>query len=539
MRLITLLLCCLAYGICAQPVDHLWLENDVLRVRINADGRLFCDDTSGAFWVRQAQRPDAWVNVMRAAGLWLGGLDAGGNLLLSAQTYGPHQSDFVPGCRGLAKMPVTMWKVTKADIEAHLQDFRADSVVDNPLPSIYGWPGANNRFFGYYNGFNQPEDLFAPFLDPNWNGQYEPDLGEIPGPVFDRGFLFPIPHEMIFWVFHNDVPPALTTAPALPIQGSGEAFVFNCPESTLLYNSVFVAHRWNSAYEERVDTTVASLFVDADLGGADGDYHGMVDFNNTYFVYNANEPNTQWPNADQSVMLVRNVSAPFTYKDGDTTPSRLMPIGGDEAPPRIGMPVQDFEFYNYQTGTWRDGSPLTIGGNGYDGNSPAESAFPGMPGNESEWSEWSAHNPPGDRRGLINYYTGDNFKKGMINCALHAFTLWPSKQATIAEQLKAYQDEYEMLYSNFYCCIDPIVPPPGYSTSCTQLNLPALPTPELLQVYPNPATDLIRIWHAGACEAPRPAGQGGGHRAGRQAAYRYSASSSRSACGHLLGRNGE
>jgi len=31
----------------AQVTDHAWLETSQLKVRVNADGRLFCDDEKG------------------------------------------------------------------------------------------------------------------------------------------------------------------------------------------------------------------------------------------------------------------------------------------------------------------------------------------------------------------------------------------------------------------------------------------------------------------------------------------------------------
>jgi hypothetical protein len=76
-----LLVCCLcqAWGH-AQASDHVWLETSQLKVRVNADGRLFCDDEKGAFLVPNG---DTVTTLMRGASLWFSGIDQGLNLSMS------------------------------------------------------------------------------------------------------------------------------------------------------------------------------------------------------------------------------------------------------------------------------------------------------------------------------------------------------------------------------------------------------------------------------------------------------------------------
>jgi hypothetical protein len=146
----------------AQGADHVWLETSQLKVRINADGRLFCDDEKGAFLVPYG---DSMVTLMRGAGFWFGGMDPGNNLIISAQTPDPVLTDFAAGTIDVPNSG-KVWKVTQAEILAHRQDYLDNWVIDNPIPSVFGWPAAGSNTFNQINGFNWLGAQF-PFYDDN------------------------------------------------------------------------------------------------------------------------------------------------------------------------------------------------------------------------------------------------------------------------------------------------------------------------------------------------------------------------------------
>ncbi|MEX0747057.1 MAG: hypothetical protein WD275_03585, partial [Rhodothermales bacterium] len=63
------------------------------------------------------------------------------------------------------------------------------------------------------------------------------------------------------------------------------------------------------------------------------------------------------------------------------------------------------EMYGYLRGIWRDGLPVTVGGNGYGGSIPTDFMFPGNP--PAFWSEYNTdgngtQNSPADRRFLLS-----------------------------------------------------------------------------------------------------------------------------------------
>ena len=68
--------------------------------------------------------------------------------------------------------------------------------------------------------------------------------------------------------------------------------------------------------------------------------------------------------------------------------------------PGMTDPSTATEFYNYLTGRWRDGTPFTFGGSGYEPGSRRNTnfAFPDAPNNPAGWSMCSANLPCGDRR---------------------------------------------------------------------------------------------------------------------------------------------
>ena len=67
-----------------------------------------------------------------------------------------------------------------------------------------------------------------------------------------------------------------------------------------------------------------------------------------------------------------------------------------------GNPETAPHYYGYMSGTWKDGTPFTAGGNGYGGAVTSNYMFPSDPASASTeaWSECTEENEPADRRFL-------------------------------------------------------------------------------------------------------------------------------------------
>jgi hypothetical protein len=96
------------------------------------------------------------------------------------------------------------------------------------------------------------------------------------------------------------------------------------------------------------------------------------------------------PPAQGAMFLNQKMSA-FMYFNNSTS--------GPMGDPRISA-----EYYYYLQGKWRDGTPLTSGGTGYDPESTdyTNFAYSGNPVTGSGWTEVGEENIPGDRRGILS-----------------------------------------------------------------------------------------------------------------------------------------
>jgi hypothetical protein len=203
------LLCKSAFSqACVVSTDTAHLDVNNARVILQASGDFFWDRSDGGYLVPKSDPSQPQTGVIFAGGLWLGGLDPGGNLKIAAQTYGASggNSDWWPGPldtdEGITNANICndfdkLWKVERSEIVAHIADFASDGDIDGPVPQrILEWPARDNPQSLTANGFALPQGHeLAPFVDRNNNGKYEPILGDYPKVPGDQA---------IWWVFNDE-----------------------------------------------------------------------------------------------------------------------------------------------------------------------------------------------------------------------------------------------------------------------------------------------------------------------------------------------
>jgi hypothetical protein len=137
-----------------------------------------------------------------------------------------------------------------------------------------------------------------------------------------------------------------------------------------------------------------AMWVDADLGCSDDDYIGCDTSKSLMYIYNQDQVDGQ-PGATcaggiatygSNIPLlgvdyfrgpkgVRSVPDTFTVDPDDFVDEEYelgmnsfmyYNRGGGNWPAATVDPSAPNEYYNYITGTWRDGTPLTDGGSGYN-----------------------------------------------------------------------------------------------------------------------------------------------------------------------------
>ena len=424
------------------------------------------------------------------AGIWIGGVDPGGNLKLARQDYvsAPQNSNYYPGplndqgllipnaCQDWDKV----FYVTAAQITAHRADFADDGLVQNKQPTIYGWPGRGNPEFEALNGFALPNSFksLAPFFDVNNDGVYHPDAGDFPC-VQLRGFDAFVPAEFVWAVFNSMKPTnALTFTPQIEVQLT--AWTFGCTDNPALNNAVFTAHKVINSQVEAIDSAFFGIWTDFDLGCYTDDYMGCHPASSTFFAYNANSNDS-------------NNCAGMPYASFGANP----PV---QAATFLNKPMHSFlpsslslsngstpsATYNALTGRWFDGLPITPSGTGYNPSASIATAtnfaFSGDPREANQWSMRSAHIPLDDFKCMASVELVD-FLPGAVE---EIVTVWSTYNQG-GDYLSNYQTmlngvtEIQALYDT------------KFTSVCNAISATQSPALANFGVQPNPATTEINI----------------------------------------------
>lgn len=445
---------------------------------------------------QQTPQGDKWVTVVQDAGLWFGGVDPAQNLLLSVQKFEPRETDFRAGLPNLPKS-ARFWQISFDEISQHILDYSEDAVIDQPIEAIFSWPVRGNPFFRKYNGFDLPLDYngcYSNFVDHNHNGVYEPNLGEYPyypGPGGGYGPYFA--DQITAFFFHTDSFTLEFPNPGFPVIGIGYAFTFKCPASPLFENSIFFSWNWKITNFERTDSCQVGLYLNPDIGNPNDDYHGS-DWN-TYFVYNSDSLYDAGLETPPPIFSLKIIQNPLDNSGNYVSPPRVMPMTkpyANDASILLPMtfPKLPHEFFRYLTGAWRDGRPLSIGGNGYNFNAETTTmAYPGNPFEPGLWTEVNAQNPGGDRRALLSW----DYQKSLPGSMQHlsyALTVHPNEGNSISNLKKFNNTFFEL--SKMRNLMDGLGTNLGLDSSCATRPWPRF-NQFIVRPYPNPVSDILNI----------------------------------------------
>lgn len=397
---------------CANAQSQIDIHGNNIQARILNGGDLFTDFANAQFFPNPD--PNSLDNpaTIFAAGLWMGGVDPGGNLKLAAVDYRSSNShDYFPGplypdgttdathCANWDKH----FRITGDEIAA----FRAAlpltaNELKTQFPSLAAWPGQGNPYFSSVWGYDLPNtgQALAPFFDLDADGNYDPLKGDYPA-VQLRGMAAFVPAEIVWCVF-NDAGGAHTNSFGKPLQVEVQLTVwaFDCADNPVLNNTLFTSHKIINRATENTDSTFVGIWVDLDLGCSSDDYLGCNPALNTMFGYNQDAVDGQPANICQGTPTFPG-DAPvqsITFLNHPLHKFIAPNNSGIGNPPGTSDPIAPFEFYNYLSGSWRDGSPVTYGGNGYGGNTPVGHLYPNDPSDPNGWSMCTASLPLSDRR---------------------------------------------------------------------------------------------------------------------------------------------
>jgi hypothetical protein len=415
------------------------------------------------------------ISVLYAGALWMGGTDPAGNLKMAAIRFRQLGNDYWPGpltndgaastTSDICQQYDRFWRTTQQQSRLHnlwwsrINDNDPDNDNDPPfdenpyvIPEVFfEWPGNGD--------ISRNQDLIlGPFFDQNDDGIYDPEQGDYPwydlnGTIDCRNQRRedPVPlfgDENLFYIF-NDNGNIHSESGGEPIgmEVRAQAFAFSSNDeinSMTFYNYVLINQGSLS-----LENTYFGQWVDFDLGTAVDDYTGCDVQRGLGYGYNGDpfdesSSSSEGYGAFPPAVGVDFFEGPYQDADGLDNPLILnyqeaidnhgipykgIGIGyGDDVVDneRFGMrafvyhnnnsspqgdPQIAIEYYQYLQAIWRDGTPMTYGGTGYEPNNPnAQRAFYMFPnasdvigwgteGNvQDPWSEELLQNPVDDRR---------------------------------------------------------------------------------------------------------------------------------------------
>jgi hypothetical protein len=490
-------------NVCTSTLSQIDLHGNSIRARILNGGDLFWDGNSGLF-IPNAAEGALDVATIFSANLWIGGTDVAGNLKVAANTFrlATGKTDFFAGplnSEGLTDANSCenwdrFFRVVGSSVAGFLADLPELSnnlnTAISEYRSIMGWPGRGNPYFASIWGFDLPNQSLAPFHDADGDEFYDPLKGDYPVVELQNGTQL-VPAEFIWCVFNDQgagAEHANTHATPLHVEVQQMAWAFNCIDQPVLNRTIFISHKIINKSLEVIDACFAGIWVDFDLGCPDDDYFGSAPSLDAFFAYNQDAidgsvggncfpgiPTFADTAPVQSVVFLGSSLDKFMYYNDSW----------NNPPAATREPNLPIEYYNYLTGHWKDGAPLTFGGNGYGGTVPTDHALSGNPANVNDWTMCKAKLPTYRRKVLGSHKLG-KLLPGQSADLLTAWAVHPDPDLPCG--LGSTYNEIAELRASFS---------ENFADVCSQLtNVPEVHDIEI-KIFPSPAANVVTLQYGG------------------------------------------
>jgi hypothetical protein len=394
---------------CSPATAQTDLDINNVRARIMTGGDMWWDLIgSPRYYIPKPEKAgDPGPSSLFAGSLWIGGIDAGGQLKIAAMTYRQTGNDFWPGpLSSTATIDAAtcltwdkFYKINRADVEAYYNwlvvggGSGPNPVSASAMDVINTWPALGPE--------GQP---LAPYNDYDVNGFYDPSLGDYPdfditGTKGCNAQLFG--DQCIYYVFNDKGNThSETGGQAIGLEIQAEAFAFQTSDE--INNMTFYKYKIVNKSSFRMDSTFFGVWDDPDLGYYLDDYVGCdvdlglgivynaddLDGSGQVTAYGANPPAVgvdffEGPFADSNnVDDASGIKPPSFLFYGDTkVDNERLGIGKfiyyNNDYTVQGNPTLAVHFYQYLTGMWKDATPFTYGGDAHLGSTPCNYVFPG------------------------------------------------------------------------------------------------------------------------------------------------------------------
>lgn len=384
----------------AQTFEY--LDINQVKARVNSGGDLHWDPSNNS--IGYECPIGSGRGYWDPASLWLGGLDNGGQLHLAAQTY--HQSgvDYWPGpltTSGATTTSTTVnqynrvWKINKSEIDIFLANMVNGNLQNGTytIPnSILNWPGNGDISQNY-------DAVLAPYYDSNGDGVYMPTDGDYPLIKGDQA---------IYTIFNdNYLAHSSSSGQAIGAEVHLMAYAYGpcsiTSSNSFLNYTTFYNFKIINRSSFSLQNSYAGLFNDFDLGTYMDDYVGSDVADHYTYSYNS----TSSPSNEPAIGIVQLKGPINTTNSIDDNGDGII----DEAFENMSMtnfmyfnnsfpgvplsqtdPSNSSEYFQYMSSFWKDGTPLTCGGNGYGGSISTKFAYSGNtytngPCGNTNWGE--------------------------------------------------------------------------------------------------------------------------------------------------------
>lgn len=405
------------------------------------------------------------------------------------------------------------------DIRSHIRAFEEAESQGIPFncesvpEDLKKYPARGNPYWSQYYDFDLPNDTqgLGAFFDADGDNSYDPCSGDYPaievkGCPTESNF----PDEIVFWVY-NDAGNTHTNTNGSPIRMEVQVQGFGYATNDQINDMTFYRYKLINRAVTSIDSTFFGMWVDPDLGCSEDDFIGSDTSRSLMYVYNQDELDGDagcdcstgggTTYCDEVPILgvdyFRGPLKPFreidTFRIGDPKledeqefPKIYDTIGyvndtffildldhrielgmssftyhvrGDAGSWPAGMtdPSTSIEFYRYLSGSWRDGTPYTFGGSGYNvgGGVNIDYAFTGDPSSQADWSMCSASLGKMDPRTV--QATGPfRLDPGAINELIIGVVWVPDQTYPCPEldELRAADDLAQALFNNCFILPD-------------------------------------------------------------------------------------
>lgn len=373
------------------------LDVNNVRTTILNGGDMWWNLSNARYEVPKVQTGQVAKHSLFSGALWIGGV-TNGNLRIAAQTYRQSGNDYYPGALTIGTASVTaarckdfdkIWKITLKEIN----DFRAEPTSWPSAPDeITTWPCEGNTGAG-------ESQFLAPFFDYDGDGRYMPTNGDFPS--FDPNKDDNIPDMMLF-ILYNDKGNIHSESEGVPIglelHTQAFAYATNDEMNFMTFYRTTIFNRSN----EIIDSCVFGQWVDPDLGNYSDDYV-ECDVNLSLGIcYNGddNDEGTLGYGLNPPSIGIRFFEGPRRPDSTEIGLTKFVYYNNDFSV--TGNPSRPEHYWGYLNGRWKDGAPITYGGNGKGGADTASFMFPGDtdPAGRATWNERNSQNQPSDRRFL-------------------------------------------------------------------------------------------------------------------------------------------